>query len=515
MNKKTIVGVLAVFLFLLIETQTVTAQIPSLRDLKKGLEDIFKQDGSENSYSSESVNRNLSSKDLLKEGDNYYKKGNYDMAIAYYETILDLYPKAKEANDAKKKIADAEKKLQAQAGPKITTPLTEANFVYVQNKEGFITIKRYINEKEKGIRDLVIPAQIQGINVTEIAEDAFARGGLPSMISIDNSTGQIYEAYILSDKGEIFESVTIPPTVTTIGAQAFVNRGIKTLNLPDSVRFIGDYAFAKNQLSSVTLTNVMEIGAFAFMENKLSSIEWPKFIRVIPGMAFAKNQLASIVIPSSVRGIGVGAFGGNRLTEITIPENVTNIGDCAFAANMISKLTFSNSGNLKSIGIAAFSRNNLKSVVLPEGLTEIGSGTSVEFRTIFERKGDYLDLDKYFSVSAGNGILGGNPLGYIKLPTTLGEGKGNNNYRPVARNAAIPAVEWLKPNTSMFDDIGRTEALKIGDNISTAVSSRLGEGFTNFYTSQGKKAGIYMRRGQLWVNATQEEFDAFIAEKTK
>jgi len=415
-------------------------------------------------------------------------------------------------SQAQRKAAMAQP--QQQALPKITEPLTEANFAYRQNQQGFITIIRYLNEKESGIRDLVIPAQIQGINVTEIAENAFAKGSPPRRWTTERPPQPIDE-YHLSDRGEVFESVTIPPTVTSIGAQAFINRGIKTLNLPDSVRSIGGYAFAKNQISSVTLTNVTSIGEFAFMENQLSSITWPTNITSIPRMAFAKNQLASINIPSSVTGIGVGAFGGNRLTELTIPENVTSIGSCAFAANSISKLTFSNSGKLTSIGIAAFSGNRLKSVVLPEGLTSIGSGTSVEFRSIFEGQGEYMNLERYFSVSASDGMLGGNPLGYIKLPSTLGRGEGNWNYRPIARNAAIPAVEWLQPNTSMFDDIGRTEAFKIGDNISTEVSSRLGEGFTNFYASQGKKAGIYMRRGQLWAIATQEEFDAFIAEKTK
>jgi len=404
----------------------------------------------------------------------------------------------------------AQPQQQAQTSQKISEPLTEANFEYIQNKQGFITITAYKNEKESGIRDLVIPAQIQGINVTEIAGNAFAKGSPPMNWTTERPPQPIDE-YHLSDRGEVFESVTIPPTVTSIGPQAFINRGIKTLVLPDSVRTIGAYAFAKNQLSSVTLSNVTEIGEFAFFENQLSSVTWPVNIKEIPRMAFARNQLASIVIPSSVTQIGVGAFGGNKLTELTIPENVTSIGACAFAANWISKLTFSNSGKLTSIGIAAFSKNQLRSVVLPEGLTSIGSGTRVEFRSIFERQGGDMNLGEYFSVSASDGILGGNnSLSYIKLPSTLRRGEGNRNYRPILRDKVIRAIEWLQPNTSMFDNIGMTDALKIGDNISAEVSSELGAGFTNFYASQGKKAGIYMRRGQLWIIGTQEEFDALI-----
>ena len=407
---------------------------------------------------------------------------------------------------------------QQQASQKITEPVTEANFQYMQNQQGFITIIRYLNEKGSGTRDLVIPAQIQGINVTAIAEDAFAKGW-PSG-NLDSMTGRPLGAYSLSNQGEVFESVTIPPTVTSIGPQAFINRGIKTLNLPDSVRSIGAYAFAKNQISSLNLSNVTSIGEFAFMENQLTSVTFSAGITAIPRMAFAKNQLASIVIPSSVTQIGVGAFGGNRLTELTIQENVTSIGDCAFAANSISKLAFSNSGKLTSIGTAAFSKNQLRSVVLPEGLTSISSGTSVEFRSIFEGQGGYMNLGEYFSVSASDGILGGNPLGYIKLPSistsdsTSGRRRRDDNQYGTIATAAIPAVEWLQPSRNIIP-IQRADALKIGDNISAEVLRELGDGFTNFYASQGSKAGIYMRRGQLWVTATQAEFDAFIAEKTK
>jgi len=75
MNKRKIASVLAAFMFLLIAIQTVTAQSPSARD-------------------------------LLREGDNYLKQGNYDRAIESYESILNLYPNSSQAKDAKKKLED-------------------------------------------------------------------------------------------------------------------------------------------------------------------------------------------------------------------------------------------------------------------------------------------------------------------------------------------------------------------------------------------------------------------------
>ncbi|MCL1849910.1 MAG: leucine-rich repeat protein [Bacteroidetes bacterium] len=449
MNKKKIVGTLALFMFLLIGIQTVTAA--------------------------------PSAKDLLKEGDNYFKQGDYGKAIESYESILDLYPKAKEANDAKKKLADPKilAYQKAKQPQKITTPITEDDLEYKQNRTGGITITRYKDKVKNGVRDLVVPAQIQGINVTEIAEGAFAGGEYDIDIILKFNKWE--------DK-EVFESVTIPSTVTSIGTEAFMARGIKILNLPEGVS-ISPGAFAENQLTSVTM---------------------PKNITKIPLLVFANNQLTSIDIPSSVTEIGSGAFCGNKLTELTIPENVTRINTCAFANNMISKINFSNSGKLAIIEAAAFSKNRLKSLVLPEGLTRI-MALEGGYEIDRSNRGGYIYFTDFFKVEAAYGVFGHNPIGYIKIPSTLkGDANtGNGSYRPITTDV-VPAIEWLQPIRG-FMYLGNADALKIGDNISVGID----EGFNNFFVSQGKKAGIYMRRGQLWVTATQEEFDAFIAEKTK
>ena len=447
MNKKIITSALAVFMFLLIANQTVSAA--------------------------------PTAKDLLKEGDNYFKQGDYGKAIESYESILNLYPKAKEANDAKKKLADPKilAYQKAKQPQKVTTPITEDDLEYKQNRTGGITITRYKDKVKNGVRDLVVPAQIQGINVTEIEERAFA-GGYYEWGS--------YSRFIKWEDKGVFESVTIPSTITSIGPGAFMARGIKTLTLPENVT-IYSTAFAENQLTTVTL---------------------PKNMKEIRYLTFANNQLTSIDIPSSVTVIGSGAFCGNKLTEVTIPENVTRINACAFANNMISKINFSNSGKLAIIEAAAFSKNLLKSLVLPEGLTRIialGGGYELD------NNYGYGYLTEFFKVADTHGVFGDNPIGYIKIPSTLkGDANtGNGSWRPIT-SSAVPVIEWLQP-IARFIYLGNADALKIGDNINVGID----EGFNNFYDSQGKKAGIYMRRGQLWVLGTQEDFDAFIAEKTK
>ena len=87
------------------------------------------------------------------------------------------------------------------------------------------------------------------------------------------------------------ESYTIPPSVTTIGKEAFSScKSLTSITIPPSVTAIGNSAF--------------------------SSCE----------------SLTTITIPPSVINIGFGAFSGCKsLTSVTIPPSVTTIGKKAFS----------------------------------------------------------------------------------------------------------------------------------------------------------------------------------------
>ena len=61
--------------------------------------------------------------------------------------------------------------------------------------------------------------------------------------------------------------------VTIIANEAFRNRSLKSIVLPNNLTKIGDYAFYGNQLTSVTIPNsVTSIGRSAFYENNLTSV---------------------------------------------------------------------------------------------------------------------------------------------------------------------------------------------------------------------------------------------------
>ena len=60
--------------------------------------------------------------------------------------------------------------------------------------------------------------------------------------------------------------------------------------------------------------------------------------------AFANNNLTSVTIPNSVTTIGHDAFYTNQLTSVRIPDSVTSIGEGAFNNN---HQPFKTSNNLK------------------------------------------------------------------------------------------------------------------------------------------------------------------------
>ena len=107
--------------------------------------------------------------------------------------------------------------------------------------------------------------------------------------------------------------------VTIIANEAFRNRSLKSIVLPNNLTKIGNYAFADNQLTSVTIPNrVTSIGQSAFESNQLTSVTIPNRVTSIGQSAFSSNKLTSVTIPNSVTSIGEYAFANNNFTSVTI-----------------------------------------------------------------------------------------------------------------------------------------------------------------------------------------------------
>ena len=120
-------------------------------------------------------------------------------------------------------------------------------FGTVITAQGTLTITSY---DTSGGLAIIIPSEINGIPVTAIATDAFKNKGLTS--------------------------VEIPNSVTSIGYAAFLNNQLTSVVIPNSVTSIGNSAFYNNKLTSVVIPNsVTSIGSAAFFNNTLTSASVP------------------------------------------------------------------------------------------------------------------------------------------------------------------------------------------------------------------------------------------------
>ncbi|MDD2435416.1 MAG: leucine-rich repeat protein [Bacilli bacterium] len=206
-------------------------------------------------------------------------------------------------------------------------------------------------------------------------------------------------------------SNNIEPTTTSINDLAFLEMGVTSVTIPNSVTTIGENAFGANSISSLNLssnTNLISIGNRAFTSNNLTSVQLSNSVNNIGQAPFSFNSnLVTITINASnpnyksinnaiytkdgktlIQGTKVmsnniestttlinnSAFESMGVTSVTIPNNVINIGTNAFNYNDISTLNLSGLTNLITIGQRAFASNHLTSITIPASVTTIGNG---------------------------------------------------------------------------------------------------------------------------------------------
>ena len=163
---------------------------------------------------------------------------------------------------------------------------------------------------------------------------------------MENSIGNVEN---ISVDGQTV-TLTFTDVVTEIGDEAFSKFALTSITIPNSVTKIRGGAFLGCiLLTSVTIPDsVTEIGVGAFtgcsslrnFSGKFASADGRCLITNGELIAFAGDGLSNYTIPNSVTEIGVGAFMGCKsLTSVTIPNSVTEIGDKAFEGCPLESVT--------------------------------------------------------------------------------------------------------------------------------------------------------------------------------
>lgn len=244
----------------------------------------------------------------------------------------------------------------------VPTNITTDNTCFSYNASGVITKYDYSCGNE-----VSIPESIDGVNIKSIANDAFvASDNTKPLQSINMENASYLTTFSFSDFTNL-KHTTLPKTLVEIPQAAFFNCPLTTINLPDTVEKIDNYAFGGTSLSgSLYLPNSLKtIGISAFEGLKLTgTLTIPDSVTTISSEAFYNNKFTKLVIGqnSSLTTIGNNAFRNNQISNaIALPKSLTTVGYNAFRANSISKLAL-NYG-LKSIGYEAFEGNKITGTI--------------------------------------------------------------------------------------------------------------------------------------------------------
>ncbi len=265
------------------------------------------------------------------------------------------------------------------------TPAPAGDYETALNEDGTMVIARYLGNAAR----LVIPGQLEGLALTGIGAYAFNENSSLEYAAIPEGVLSIGE-YAFSSCGSLSE-VVLPGTLADIGDWAFsLDEKLAEITIPGSVTRIGQGAFHWcRALQDVMIPpGVTEIGVSAFAGCAMNSVDMPEGVIHVGDYAFSSNaSLSHVSIPASAWSIGSGPFSYSpNLTAITVAQGneVYETTDGVLFDKTLDMLNTYPAGmanavyavpeGTQRIGVLAFgSASNLRSVTFPDSVWEIRS----------------------------------------------------------------------------------------------------------------------------------------------
>jgi hypothetical protein len=178
--------------------------------------------------------------------------------------------------------------------------------------------------------------------------------------------------------------VHVPDGVTTIGNEAFNGSSLQSIDLPNHLHFIDEWAFyyctSLTRVGMPATLDTMGEGCFHSC-SRLASVDIPNGLRTVPEAAFFMCiSLSDITWGNAVEVIDTCAFGDCSFTELTLPPTLRVVRMTAFIGDYrgrLKRLTFS--APVDTIEVDAFYRQPLQMLRLrntvPPATTDDGYGT--------------------------------------------------------------------------------------------------------------------------------------------
>ncbi len=209
------------------------------------------------------------------------------------------------------------------------------------------------------VQHLVIPATHNELAVSTIKMSAFKmnRGIWGRKINLPIETLVIEEGVVTIEEEAFYDSglihVTLANSIESIGYEAFAYNDC-TINIPSSIKYIGDWAFARTRLSGDLVLDNIELKEGAFYGTEVSSVTFSNDRETIPELLFNNCLLlTNVTFPNQLLEIGANAFSDCALlTQISLPRTLAFIRRQAFENTGLSSVAFLS--GLQTIESSAF-----------------------------------------------------------------------------------------------------------------------------------------------------------------
>lgn len=178
-----------------------------------------------------------------------------------------------------------------------------------------------------------------------------------------------------NNKMIIFQNTYKGKQVTEVKTGAFSEAPVEEVIFSEGIRIVGKKAFYGCNIKQAILPNSLrELGEYAFAGNMaLRSIALPQMLEQIGAYALSGTGLRTVQIPKSVYWIGNGVFSQcTSLETIEIKENIDTIPDEMFlGCEALKKVKLHE--QISRIGARAFAGcRNLETLYVPDSVTAIG-----------------------------------------------------------------------------------------------------------------------------------------------